>query len=259
MKLNLDFSLYKGTTRLRHWWKAVKANFETVQKAHNDLEEKHAEDMETLKKADADLIQRIENEVEIRESADRTLGERITNEATARSNADTSLGRRIDDEETARETADDSLRDSISQEERARIDGDTKLGTRIDGETAARENLDARFKPVAEMAHTHENKDVLDEITRERAMKWDTLADGTVTLGEYLEHLAETERQFGMLWGLLGMNVYDGGWFGMAQIDTPLDGGSFEDTGFTPLDCGGFEPYVIPSGGVGELVDGGSY
>ena len=56
------------------------------------------------------------------------------------------------------------------------------------------------------------------------------------------------------------MTVYDGGWFGMEQTDIPLDGGLFEDTEFTPLDCGGFEPYVIPSGGgTGAVVDGGTY
>ena len=56
------------------------------------------------------------------------------------------------------------------------------------------------------------------------------------------------------------MNVYDGDWFGMEQIDAPLDGGLFEDTVFTPLDCGGFEPYAIPSGGgIGDVVDGGTY
>ncbi|MCI5605742.1 MAG: hypothetical protein MR413_08900, partial [Clostridia bacterium] len=39
MKLNLDFSLYKGTTRLKQWWKEVKAHFTKVQEAHNALED----------------------------------------------------------------------------------------------------------------------------------------------------------------------------------------------------------------------------
>lgn len=120
-------------------------------------------------------------------------------------------------------------------------------------------DLSDRLSPVEATAHTHENKDILDGIDADRVLKWDEGSEGEVTLAEYLEHLAEAERQFGMLWGLLGMTVYDGGIFGMAQIDIPLDGGSFDDTEFTPLDCGGFEPYVIPSGGVGTVVDGGTY
>lgn len=38
MKLNLNFDLYKGTTRLKQWWKEVKAHFTEVQEAHNALD-----------------------------------------------------------------------------------------------------------------------------------------------------------------------------------------------------------------------------
>ena len=38
MKLNLDFALYKGKTRLREWWKVVKAHFTAVQDAVNELD-----------------------------------------------------------------------------------------------------------------------------------------------------------------------------------------------------------------------------
>ena len=113
MKLNLDFSLYKGTTRLRVWWKEVKKHFEEVQKAHNDLEDKHAADKKAL--ADADAAEK-----SAREAADNALGERITNETTARQNADTALGKRIDDETSARETADTALGQHIDNEATAR-------------------------------------------------------------------------------------------------------------------------------------------
>ena len=39
VKLNLDFSLYKGKTRLKHWWPKVKEHFTQVQTAHNALED----------------------------------------------------------------------------------------------------------------------------------------------------------------------------------------------------------------------------
>lgn len=58
------------------------------------------------------------------------------------------------------------------------------------------------------------------------------------------------------LWDSFGVHVYDGGGFGVEQIDAPLDGGLFEDEDLSPLDCGGFESYVIPSDNV---VDGGTY
>ena len=258
MKLNLDFSLYKGTTRLRHWWKAVKANFEAVQNAHNDLEDTHTKDMETLKNADADIKQRIENEANARQNADTALGQRIANETNARTDADNALEQRINVEAAARSAADTELGGRIDNEITAREDADTVLGERIDAEAAAREELDERFKPVAEKAHTHENKDILDAIDADRVRKWDDGAEGQITLGEYLEHLAEAERQFDAIWDLFGMTVYDGGWFGMAQIDELLDGGSFDDTALTPLDFGDFDKFV-PSSSTGAVVDGGTY
>lgn len=39
MKLNLDFTLYKGKTRLKHWWPKVKEHFTRVQTEHNALED----------------------------------------------------------------------------------------------------------------------------------------------------------------------------------------------------------------------------
>ena len=270
MKLNLDFSLYKGTTRLRVWWKEVKKHFEAVQKAHNDLEDAHAKDKKTLTDADAsertaretadnNLGQRITDEATARQNADTALGVRITNETNARTDADTALGQRIDREAVARESADSMIDGRIDNEITARAEGDKALSDRINDETAAREELDERFEPVEKKAHTHENKDILDSIDADRVRKWDDGSEGQITIGEWLEHLAEAERQFGMLWDLLGMTVYDGGWFGMAQLDAPLDGGDFDDTALTPLDCGDFGKFVPSGGGVGDVVDGGNY
>ena len=191
-------------------------------------------------------------EAEKRDKEYTALDSRIKQEASDREAGDTALGKRIDKEAEDRYAADTVLGGLIDKEVNDRINGDTALGGRIDA-------LDGRLETVEGKAHTHDNKDVLDAIDADRVRKWDDGSEGQITLGEYLEHLAESERQFDMLWELLGMTVYDGGWFGMAQLDAPLDGGDFEGTEFTPLDCGGFEPYVIPSGGIGTVVDGGTY
>ncbi len=192
-----------------------------------------------------DLDTRLKREVSDRSSADAALSTRITNETTARTDADTALGKRIDDEAETRKADDDALGTRINEEGRARIDGDTKLGTRIDDETAAREELDERFKPVEEKAHEHENKDILDGIDADCVRKWDDGSEGAVTLEEYLEHLRDSEQQFSMLWELIGLHIYDGGWFGVAQDGPPLDGGGFDATELEPFDCGGFESYIV--------------
>lgn len=104
MKLNLNFDLYKGTTRLKQWWKEVKAHFTEVQEAHNALEDAVAAESGKLSteitqrtNADIALSDRINAEENTRSSADASLGQRITTEAKNREKADNNLQVRIDE------------------------------------------------------------------------------------------------------------------------------------------------------------------
>lgn len=106
MKLNLDFSLYKGKTRLREWWKVVKTHFTAVQDAVNEL--------------DTD----IKNEVNDRKDA-------VRKEATTRANSDISLAGKISDEAIERARVDDVLFDNL-----------TDTAAAIAAETSAREEAD---------------------------------------------------------------------------------------------------------------------
>lgn len=103
MKLNLNFSLYKGTTKLKDWWKAVKSHFEAVQIAHNALEDEVA--------------------------AEKT---RLGTEITQRTNADLAMSSRIGAEETARSSADTELNQKITAEAAARTEEDTAINQRLD-------------------------------------------------------------------------------------------------------------------------------
>ncbi len=279
--MNLNFN-FNAKTLLSKWWTIVRDNFKEIETGMTQLGSRIDEESKKL-----------EDETKEREKVFAALGTSITKEISDRKAADEELGKLIDAEVGNRQNGDEELQNQINAEAGNRREADEALGTRIteavtqftkdlDAEIGNRQNgdeelqnninaeansrreadtaLDERLSAVEQKAHTHENMEILDGIDAERVRKWDEGSEGQITLGEYLEHLAEAERQFGMLWGLLGMAVYDGGWFGMEQIDIPLDGGLFEDTVFTPLDCGGFEPYVISSGGgVGTVVDGGTY
>lgn len=188
MKLNLDFSLYKGTTRLKQWWKEVKAHFTQVQEAHNALEDTVAAESGKLSteitqrtNADTVLQQKITAEAAARANADTALDGKITTEANTRSSADTALGQRITTEVNARTTADNALQQNINTEAENRQTADNALQQKITAETTARETadnaLDRRFKTVEEKAHTHTNKTVLDGITEERVTAWDGIKE----------------------------------------------------------------------------------
>ena len=193
----------------------------------------------------AGLNTKLAQEIDTRSSTDVTLTSRIGTEESTRSLADEALSRRIDEEVLNRSEADTTIRQSISDEVTARTNADNAI--------------DGRLKIVEAKAHTHENKGILDTIDADRIRKWDDGSQGAVTLEDYLEHLRDSEQQFKMIWELIGLNIYDGGWFGMAQLDVPLDGGSFDDTVFTPVDCGDFGKFVPSGGGIADVVDGGTY
>ncbi len=76
MKLNLDFSSYKGATLLKDWWKRVKEHFEAVQEAVN------ANDAAITKEV-SDRKSAVSGEASARQSADTALGQRIDGKADA--------------------------------------------------------------------------------------------------------------------------------------------------------------------------------
>ena len=127
MKLNLDFSLYKGTTMLKNWWKAVKSHFETVQEAHNALDTALSDETAARKRTDTALSAEVTN----RTNADNNLQQKITDETTGRVNADTVLDGRITTEVTVRANADTALQRNI----------DTEMSSRQNAEGAPRKEI----------------------------------------------------------------------------------------------------------------------
>lgn len=72
MKLSLNFSLYKGTTKLKDWWKAVKSHFEAVQTAHNALEDEVAAEKTRLS---TEITQRTNDVNELQGYIDSEIGQ----------------------------------------------------------------------------------------------------------------------------------------------------------------------------------------
>ncbi len=224
MKLNLDFSLYKGTTRLRVWWKEVKKHFEEVQKAHNDLEDTHARDKE-------ELLRLQEEEKTQRQQADEQLSADI-----------------------------DAAKDKLSADINA---AKTELSNAITAEASARSNEDARLdgeiSKLQAASHTHKNFEVLEGITAESVDKWNSSANEKLENTAFLDYLdsicADMSIKIGELYQLCGVEVYDGGLFGEAYKGASLNGGDDEDTEGNIVDFGSFDD-VMP----GEAtIDGGQY
>lgn len=268
MKLNLDFSLYKGKTRLRHWWPKVMEHFTQVQTAHNALEDTVAAEKT-----------RLDTEITQRTNADIALSDRINSEADTRANADTALSGRITVEAASRESADNNLQQKLDAEISNRKSADSVLHTKLNTETSARTMADnalsGRVSALEGKSHTHTNKSVLDGITAERVNEWDSITEQVTQtqldeaisaeaaerklLFEYLQELCFSfSDEFKNIYGAIGVNVYDGGIFGQEQNDIALDGGDFTDEIMGTVDCGGFEPFMITSE-VEAVVDGGNY
>ena len=293
MKLDFNFT---GKTLLKDWWKQVKTNFQTVQDDFNShvsdfntaktaLENKIISEADARNKADTALQNNINkhaaekatdskySHVKLSDSVTSASGisgataatpaavktaydkavevqNNLDTEKSSRQNADTVLQQNIDTEAANRQNADNALQQDIGAEALARASADT--------------GLDRRVKAVEDTAHTHVNKTVLDGISDPDIAAWNGITEQVTqaqldAVKAYLEELCfGFSDEFQRIYGAIGVNVYDGGIFGMEQNEIALDGGDFEDEVTGAVDCGGFEPIII-STEVGAVIDGGEY
>lgn len=274
MKLNLDFALYKGKTRLRDWWKQVKAHFIEVQNAINELDTDITNEAATRDRVDTAIMQNLTDEINARIAGD-------TSEAAERKRVDSVLLDNITDaaaaiaaETSARQTADNNLDGKITTEAAARHNADNELrGNLVDiaasltAETAAREEAETKIndeiKILKSTAHTHDNKEILDAIDAERVEKWDSI-ESQVTqeqLDAAFEHLYEIaighDLELEKVYYAIGLTVYDGGLIG-APISGVLDCGEIDDEITKIIDCGGPEPYIAEIAASSSTIDGGT-
>lgn len=118
----------------------------------------------------------------------------------------------------------------------------------IEAETAARLKLDERLSTVEDTSHTHDNKNVIDDITVEDIENWNNIKEQVAqeqldAVKEYFDELCfGFTDEFQRIYGAIGVTVYDGGIFGMEQSEIALDGGDFAEETTGNVDCGGFEP-----------------
>lgn len=163
MKLNLNFDLYKGTTRLKQWWKEVKAHFTQVQEAHNDLQEKF--DTHTASKATGTVYSHVK------------LSDSVTSTS--------STGSSIAATPAAVKTAYDKavlVQTNLNTEAKARTEADTALQQKIDSNV---ENVEAlktainNHKTAAVLDHP--DKSVIESKLADGAVTTSKVADGAIT------------------------------------------------------------------------------
>lgn len=121
--MKLDFSLYQGKTRLKHWWKEVKKHFELVQKAHDELQGNISDEKLARKTADAELSEDIKSEAASRTLEDIALQGNI-DAATVAIEAATAA---IEKETQDRTREDAELRNAIRLEENNRTRADNQI------------------------------------------------------------------------------------------------------------------------------------
>ncbi|MCD8390815.1 MAG: phage tail protein, partial [Firmicutes bacterium] len=151
----------------------------------------------------------------------------ITNAAAAQSAAD-SAAAGLEEEAAAREAADAELQGQIDSVSAAQTETQSRVDT-------AESNISA----LQNMAHTHDNMDVLDGITEERVEAW----ENNVNFKKYKQTTDETIQgllnELQTIYAMIGVVSYDGGLFTQAQDGETLDGGAFDDTDLESFDCGG--------------------
>ncbi|MCC8169717.1 MAG: hypothetical protein LIO59_05055 [Oscillospiraceae bacterium] len=160
MKLDFDYS---GVTLLKNWWTQVKANFQTIQDEHNELEEDLSEEVSARKSADSTLQTNINSEATARKSADSTLQSNIDAHAETVGDGSTYGHVKLSDSTNSTDGASGGyaatpyainlvrlqavdVSDTLNLETFARKNQDTTLQNNIDAEAEAREAADSTLQ-----------------------------------------------------------------------------------------------------------------
>ena len=147
--MKLDHN-YNGKTRLRAWWKQVKANFQAIESHAAETDTAIEEERTERQNVDAALERKINAETTSRTTADNALDGKISAEMTARSNADAELDGKITSEKNDRINADSSLQNQIGVLPKLSTKNKTDLVLAIN--SGRQECLDAAVKSVDDFA-----------------------------------------------------------------------------------------------------------
>lgn len=117
--------------------------------------------------------------------------------------------------------------------------------------------------------HSHDNLEILDDISEENLTQWNNSASNEIVrnlLAEFsmLKTICQSYlTDIQNLSKAIGINLYDGGWFGTTYNNDVLDGGALSSTPITSFDCGDFAFYDydggIFNGDTSDELDGGSF
>lgn len=149
-----------------------------------------------------------------------------------------------------------SLSDSLSAEIIARQNGDKVLQIGIDGERQSRVNaintLMEYITALQELAHSHNNKTVIDGITDERVALWDKISelDNQLEFAEFKNDILkihmDNRLKLAEIYSMLGYTIIDGGVSGMGEPVMIVDGNAFEESDMSIVyNCGTFEPRTV--------------
>lgn len=135
-----------------------------------------------------------------------------------------------------------------------------EISDRTENDTA----MQADISILKTNSHSHDNKDVIDNITSDDIKNWNGIKEQVTQeqLDKHINYANEINmslmREIVMLYGLLGVVVYNGGLFGEVYDGKELDGGSFSITPDKSFDCGDFKPLSI-SIETAQTIDCGTY
>lgn len=162
-----------------------------------------------------------------------------------------------------------ALTDDLTVEIAARENGDIVLQDNIDSEQQAREDdVNAIMEYITELralAHSHDNKSVLDGITEARVTLWDKISelDNQLEFADYKKDVlamhTDNRRKLAEIYNMLGYTVIDGGLLGMGEPVMIVNGNAFEESEAPVIyNCGTFESrkmHITQS----VLLNGGTY
>lgn len=197
---------------------------QAIEEKYNELSKKTENSVIRITRLESDLS----SEISKRDKDSENIWDTIRSVYSYMGDVDDSFRAKIDDEAEKRQKADEEISELMASEN---------------------ERVNKKISALEDISHTHENMSALSLIDYGRIQLWNSVTEMATR-----EEISGILREIQIIYGILGVAIYDGGGFCEILGGICLDGGELSEEPEDTVNFGGFEAIALVSD-----IDGGVF